>query len=157
MNSLQPPGLEQRALRVIAGFEALKGVAALTSAMGLLELMHHDLHHLASELIGHFGLNPHQHYPALLLQWVDELNNTPVRTVLLLAGAYASIRLLEAYGLWRVRAWGEGLGAASGLLYVPFEVRHLLHDPGWISLGVLLFNLLLVAFLLWQLKRRRQR
>lgn len=157
MSTGNTAALERQALHAIAGFEALKGVAALASALGLLRLMHHDLHHLASELIGHFGLDVHQHYPALLMEWADALNNTSMRSVLLLAMGYAAIRWLEAYGLWRNRAWGEALGAASGLVYVPFELRHLLHEPGWISLAVLLFNLGLVAFLLWRLRRRRSR
>ena len=54
---------ERGALKAIAIFEATKGVAALASTIGLLALLHHDLHHLALELVGHFGLNPTEHFP----------------------------------------------------------------------------------------------
>lgn len=143
-------------LRCVAMFEALKGLAALGGITGLLSLLHHDLHHLASELIGHFGLDPHQHYPALLLDAVDKLNATPVSTLVLVATLYIGTRWVEAWGLWHDRGWGEWFGALAGALYVPFEVRHMLHEPGWPGITVLVFNLALVAVLLRRLQQRRQ-
>jgi uncharacterized membrane protein (DUF2068 family) len=147
--------LQDRTLRAIAVFEGLKGLAALASSIELLNLLHHDLRHFALELVGHFGLNPAQHYPALLLQYVDELNSTPVSTLMLFASAYVATRLTEAYGLWHERRWGEWLGALSGALYVPFELRHLYHQPSPISAAVLALNVAMVAFLAFQLRQRR--
>jgi uncharacterized membrane protein (DUF2068 family) len=149
------PTLQDRALRAIAVFEGLKGLAAIASSIGLLSLLHHDLHHLALELVGHFGLDPAQHYPALLLHYVDALNATPVSTLMLFASVYVSTRLVEAYGLWQGRRWGEWLGALSGALYVPFEVRHLIHQPNFSSLAVLSLNVAMVVFLALQLRQRR--
>ena len=146
---------QSRALRVIAAFEGLKGVAALASALGLLSLLHHDIRHLALELVGHFGLDPAQHFPAVFLHYVDLLNSTPVSTWMLLLCGYAALRLTEAYALWRERAWGALLGALSGGLYIPLEMRHLLHRPSLIGAGVLAANGLIVAFLVYRLWRRR--
>ena len=147
---------ERGALKAIALFEATKGVAALASTIGLLSLLHHDLHHLALELVGHFGLDPKQHFPALLLQYVDQVNGTPLRSVVLLGGAYITIRLVEAYGLWFDRSWGEWVAALSGSLYVPFEVQHLIHQTTMISALVLLLNLGVVGFMLHRLYERRK-
>lgn len=156
---LHPPGPGQpknRALRVIAAFEAVKALLALAAALGLLGLLHRDLHQLATTLISHVGLDPGGRYPTLLLQLVDIVQDANLRMLLLGAGAYVVVRLLEAWGLWRGRSWGEWLGALSGALYVPFEVRHLLHKPGWGGLAVLLLNIGVVAFLAWQLWRERR-
>ena len=144
------------ALRAIAVFEATKGVAALASTIGLLSLLHHDLRHLALALVGHFGLDPTQHFPALLLQYVDQVNSTPLRSVVLLGGGYITIRLVEAYGLWFDRIWGEWVAALSGALYVPFEVQHLIHRTTVINALVLLFNLGVVAYMLYRLYERRK-
>jgi uncharacterized membrane protein (DUF2068 family) len=65
------------------------------------------------------------------------------------------MRLLEAYGLWNDRAWGEWLGALSGGLYIPFEFGHLIHQPSAISAAVLTGNVFTVSFLVFQLWRRR--
>ncbi|CAB3786087.1 DUF2127 domain-containing protein [Pararobbsia alpina] len=145
----------RHALHAIAIYEGIKGVAALAASIGLMELLHHDLRRITSELIGHFGLDPVRHYPALLLHYIDLLNNTNIRSLVLLALAYAVLRLAEAYGLWRERAWGEWLGAASGGLYLPLEIYHLSHRLTWPGAIVFLANLSMVAFLLMRLWRRR--
>ena len=146
----------RQALRAIAGFEALKGAVALAAGLGLLSLLHHDLHRRALALIGHVGLDPGGRYPALLLGDLDRLQQTPVRTLLLAVAAYVSVRWIEAWGLWKDASWGEWLGAVSGALYLPFELRHLMHRPGVAAAVVVGMNLLLVAYLARQWWRQRR-
>ena len=66
------------------------------------------------------------------------------------------MRWAEAWGLWQGHSWGEWLGALSGALYVPFELRHLLHRPTWLNAAVLMLNVAVVAFLAWELWRERR-
>lgn len=143
-------------LRSIALFEASKGFLALIGALGYLSLMHHDIHRLALELIGHLGANPVDHYPALFIEWADDIAGSSIKSVLLLAGCYSSVRFLEAFGIWRDKSWGEWLAALSGGIYIPFEVGHLIREPGWISVVVLGFNLALVIYLALVLFQKRQ-
>jgi len=150
------PVAQRRALRTIALFEALKGATAFAASLGLLSLLHHDLHHLAEALIGHFGLNPGDHYPALLLHDAALLQDANLRSLLLLATGYVLLRFFEAYGLWHQRIWGQWLGALSGALYVPFELRHLIYRPSAASAAVLAINIVVIAFLAWQLARQRR-
>jgi uncharacterized membrane protein (DUF2068 family) len=145
-----------KALRAIAGLEALKGVVALGASLGFLSLLHHDLHHIAAALIGHVGLDPGGLYPAMVLSDIDQLRGAPLRPLLLAASAYVLVRFLEAYGLWNGRPWGEWLGALSGALYVPFELRHLLHSPTLAVAVVITVNIAVVGFLAWQLRQRRR-
>jgi uncharacterized membrane protein (DUF2068 family) len=143
---------QKRALRTIAVLEAAKGAAALAASLGFFSLLHHDLHPLAVALISHFGLNPGDHYPAIVLHYADLLADQNLRNLVLLAAGYVVLRFAEAYGLWRQQRWGEWLGALSGALYVPFELRHLLHSPSLASVLVLAANVLVVAYLALQLK-----
>ncbi|MEQ6437839.1 DUF2127 domain-containing protein [Comamonas sp. w2-DMI] len=149
------PSSLRTAVRSMALFEAAKGVAALLGLLGLLGLLHHDLHKLALELIGHVGLSPAQRYPALLLDMVDRLNVTPVHTLVLLGGLYAAVRFVEAWGLWRDRAWGEWFGVAASGVYIPLEVQHILRHTSWQAMLVLAFNVALVLVLLARLMQRR--
>jgi len=142
-------------MRTIAVFEAVKGATALAASLGLLSLLHQDLHRLAVELIERFGLNPGERYPAIILHYADVLADANFRSLVLLAVAYAALRLCEAYGLWRQRTWGQWLGALSGALYVPFEVRHLMHQMTVLGVMVLAVNVLVVAYLAFELWRGR--
>ena len=150
-----PSTAQGKTLRSIAVFEGLKGLAALIVGIGLTQLLHHDLRRLVLELVGHFGLNPGQPFPALLLHYAEELNATPMDTLELLLGGYLTLRFVEAYGLWMARAWAEWLGALSGGMYIPFELHHLWHKPGLPGTLVLTINVLIVGFLAWQLWQRR--
>ena len=150
-----PPVAMRRSLRAIAIFEAIKGLAAFAAVIGVLDLMHRDVRRLAIAMIGHFGLNPNDHYPSILLHYADLLPDADVRSLVPLALGYILVRLLEAYGLWNDRAWGEWLGALSGGLYIPFEIGHLMHRPSVINAAVLAGNCCVVGYLVFRLWRRR--
>ncbi len=149
------PLARRRTLRAIAIFEAVKGIAALALMVGVLDLIHRDIRHLAMELIGHFGLNPDAHYPAILLQYATMLSDINPASLVLLGVVYITVRLSEAYGLWNDRAWAEWLAALSGALYIPFELHHLLYRPSLINAAVLASNAFVVGFMTYQLWRRR--
>ncbi len=158
MSSIQAPfkiAAMRRALHAIALFEGVKGIAAITASLGLLGLAHHDLRQLVYALIGHFHLNPDARYPKLLLTYAELLGNENLRSVVLLAWGYAAIRLTEAYGLWKDRAWAEWLAALSGAVYVPLEFSHLLKQPTAINVAVLVGNIAVVMYMALRLARRR--
>ena len=67
---------------------------------------------------------------------------------------YALVRFIEAYGLWRARLWAEWLAAASGAIYVPFELYELSRGVSWIKLAALAANLAVVAFMVLSLRSR---
>jgi uncharacterized membrane protein (DUF2068 family) len=145
------------ALHAIALFEAVKGVAAITASIGLLSFAHHDIRALAYALIGHFHLDPDAHYPRILIDDVEMLASANLRQVVLLAWAYAAIRLTEGYGLWKDRAWAEWLAALSGGVYLPLEVSHLVQHTTVINGLVLIGNVVVVAYMVHRLWRRKNR
>ena len=152
---LTQPVAMRRTLRAIAAFEALKGIVALAAGLGVVGLLHRDLHRIAASLIGHVGLDPGAHYPAMILRTVDMLHVANLRALLLAVAGYACVRFLESYGLWRNRAWGKWLGALSGALYVPFELRHLVYRPTVAAAVVITVNIVVVGFLAWQIASAR--
>lgn len=143
------------ALKAVAVFEASKGLVAFAAASGLLLLVHRDLHELALRLVEHTHLNPAAHYPGIFIEAATHLQNA--RLALLAAGAalYATVRFVEAYGLYRGAAWAEVLAAVGGAIYVPFEVAEVLHRPNGISTAVLAINLAIVGVAVRALLRRR--
>lgn len=145
---------KSRIIRLIGLVEGIKGLAALLVAFGFLSLIHHDLRHLVLEIIGHFDIEPKAHYPHLLLNFADKLTQTPTSSIIMLAVSYAAMRILEGVGLWYGFAWGEWLATFSGGIYLPFELRRLIHSPSWEVMIVFIFNLTIVIYLIRRLKLR---
>jgi uncharacterized membrane protein (DUF2068 family) len=145
MNALTRPTVT--GLRLIAAFEALKGLAALAVLIGVLDLMQQDVKAFAMALIGRFGLNPEGHYSSILLHYAELLPQANRTQIVELGLGYSAIRLIEAYGLWMSRTWGEYLGAISGALYIPFEIMHFVHQTDIASAVVVVFNICVVAYL----------
>ena len=92
-------------------------------------------------------ISPDHRYARVFLDWADEVTDTKLVLIAIVAMVYSLLRFFEAYGLWRERAWAEWLALVSGSLYVPFEVWDLIHKPSWIRVGILVVNLVVVAYM----------
>jgi uncharacterized membrane protein (DUF2068 family) len=147
---------QHRTIRAVAYFEALKGVLALAAASGLLYFLNRDAADFALRLVEHAHLNPAAKYPSIFIDAAAHLGNTRLLTLAAGAAAYASLRLVEAYGLLYEKPWAEALAAVSGAIYVPFEVLGLLHEPDVLHAALLLVNLAIVAIMSSALWQRRQ-
>lgn len=140
-------------LHVIAVFEGLKGALALAAATGLVLLGPQPLRHWVEELISRFHLNPdHGVLPSLL----NAINPGAVHLAVLVVLLYAGMRLAEAWGLWRAKAWASWLGCIGSAAYLPLDLYALYHHPGWHTWAVLLINLAVVAILGRDLRKRRK-
>ena len=149
------PSPQLRAIRTVAAFEAFKGLVVLLAGTGLLANIHRNSSQLAAQVILHLHLNPASEYPRIFLDAANSLQDQRLIVLALGAALYAGLRLIEAYGLYFETTWGEILAAASGALYVPFEVFTLVHRPSWQAALFLALNLAVVALMLFALYRRR--
>jgi uncharacterized membrane protein (DUF2068 family) len=136
-----------RGIRVVAVFEALKGVLVLSAGLGLLSLVHHDLQATAERLVRHSHLNPARHYPRIFIEAASHTNDSRLRSLAALAFLYAAVRFIEAYGLWQTRVWAEWFAIIAGSLFLPVEVYEMFRRATWMRGTVLLTNLFIVAYL----------
>lgn len=147
-----------RGVRVVAMFEALKGALVLIAGFGLLSLLHHDLQDAAERLVRHLHLNPARHYPQVFIEAAAHVDDARLRALAALAFLYSAVRLVEAYGLWRMKGWAEWFAIISGSIYLPLEAYELFERATWIKGGVLLVNAFIVAYLAYvRLLNRREK
>ena len=129
----------------------------LAAGFGLLALVHRDAQQVAEQLVSHLHLNPASRYPRIFLDAAAALTEPQARLLVVGATAYALVRFVEAYGLWRGRRWAEWFAAVSGAIYIPFELYELHHRGGWIAPAALALNILVVALMCRALLRGYRR
>ncbi len=139
-------------LHVIAVFEAFKGLLALVSASGLALLGPQPIRHFIIELTWRLHLHPERGPIAHVLDAISR--NTVHLTALVLLG-YALLRFVEAWGLWRAKAWASWLGCISAALYLPLDIYAIARHPGWASWLLLAVNILVVWVLARDIGKRR--
>jgi uncharacterized membrane protein (DUF2068 family) len=140
-------GAGARGLRVIAVFEAAKGLLVLFAGFGLLSMIHQNLQGLADNLVRHFHLNPSSRYPHIFMEAAAGLTDVRLWLLAMLAFGYAALRLVEAWGIWRDRQWAKWLAVAVGGIYLPLELYELFHGVSGIKVGMLSVNIGIVLYM----------
>jgi uncharacterized membrane protein (DUF2068 family) len=138
-------------LRMVAFIEALKGLLALLLAFWFIRMLRRDVdfEDVAEHLLHFLHIGRQHHLSQQFLNAADKLSDTHVATVLGLAVAYATLRFLEGYGLWRQRVWAEWLAIVSGCIYLPIEIYKLIRHPNEFHWIVLLTNVVVVLYIAW--------
>lgn len=138
-------------LRTVALVEALKGGLALVGAYVFIRMIRHDVdfEDAAEHILFFLHINPNRHLSHQFLDAVSKLSSTSIATILGIAIAYASLRFIEGYGLWKQRAWAEWLAIISGCIYLPFEMWKVIRHPNQFHFVVLGVNILVVLYIAW--------
>ena len=158
MTTESRPRLRASGLRLVALFEASKGLLVLVVGLELLSLVHRGAQDVGEQIVERFHLNFARHHPRILLYASTHLNDSNVRLLALAALAYSTVRFIEAYGLWRLRAWAEWFAIISGGVYLPFELYELVRHPTVVKAVILIANAVIVAYLLhvrWNERMKR--
>lgn len=140
-------------LRAIALVELSKGLLALVAASGLELLGPAPLRRWVIELIHRFQLDPEHGAMAWLAQGINPASVHLAAAAVLL---YGVIHLVEAWGLWRDKAWASWLGCLTAAAYLPFDGYALFHHRNAPALMVLAINVVVVWVLARDLVKRRR-
>lgn len=140
-------------MAAIAAFKLFKAALLLLVGFGLLELMHADIASAFSLLLESLHINTDTRLVHALMLKVDALQPHSI----LIAGAislgYAALLLAEGIGLWLELSWAAYLTVVSTSALVPFEVYELIERVTLPRIILLAVNLVIVLYLVKQLKR----
>jgi len=137
----------RRKLRIVAVLEVVKGTATLLLATGLLSMAPGALQTILKNGIARLRWLPDMGLEDKIEKLTNGFDAHRVAFAVLVS-LYILIRYAEAYGLWKGRNWARWLGLAGVALYIPFEIHEIVKHPGWGTVAVFAFNLL-VVWLLW--------
>jgi len=139
-------------LAAIALLEAGKAVLAFLAAAGLEISGPAPLRNIVNTLVRRVGADPeHGSFSNLL----DLITPDTVHVGVIALVAYGLLRAVEAWGLWRAKAWASWLGCVSAALYLPLDVYAIARHPGWASWLLLAVNVLVVWVLARDIGKRR--
>jgi uncharacterized membrane protein (DUF2068 family) len=142
--------------RVVAAFEAAKGLLVLLVGFGLLTVVDQDTQQLAEELVRTLHLNPAKRLPRIFLDAAERASDVRLWMLAAFAFGYSMLRLGEAYGLWFGKRWAEWFAVGSGALYIPFEAYALWERATWVRGATLTANIAIVTYVGLTLWRRMQ-
>jgi uncharacterized membrane protein (DUF2068 family) len=134
-------------LRAVAIFEAAKAVLILLLGFGVLTLIHKNLDDIAEQLTEALRVSPGGKLSRLFLNLANRSTDKTLWVLAIGALVDATVRSIEAFGLWRGREWAQYFALLAGTLYLPGELYSLLRHPSWIKWGVLVANAVVVVFM----------
>ena len=144
-------------LAVIAVFKVVKGLLLLLLGLGLLKLVHAEIATLFSLLIEALHLNADSRLIHELVLKVDALQPHSVLLAGLVSLGYSTMLLVEGIGLWLEFTWAAYLTVVSTSLLLPFELYEIIEQVSILRVGVMLLNLVIVLYLISQLRRHTLR
>ena len=143
-------------IKAVAIYEVVKGTGAILGA-GALWSWHASFEYWLS----HANDAWQQSFGQLLAPQIESAvriaqqasKNWPM--FLLLIVAYASLRFLEAYGLWQDKTWAYWFGVLGYGIFIPIEIYYLLARPfDWFKLAILISNIVIVFVVYRNMKRK---
>ncbi len=143
-------------LLAIAIFKLAKSAFFFCVGLGLFHLLHRDLSEAAQRLALALHFEPEWRITALLTEKITLLDPKKLRDLGFFAFAYSAIALTEGVGLFLEKVWAEYLTLSLTVMFLPWELYELMRRPTWIRLGLLVINLLVLAYLLWILDRKKK-
>lgn len=155
-SSLSTSHHASKAIQAVAGYEIVKGLAALLMAVAvfiwhtrlpamvaqLVQILHHIFGHFFVQALDNFA---HQ---------ADLASQHWQRAFWFIIG-YAVLRFAEAYGLYKDKIWAYWYSVLGYGIFIPVEVYAILTKPfEWLTLLTLLLNVLIVIVVYRNMKQK---
>lgn len=92
----------------------------------------------------------------MLMHAASQVSDARLWTIAGAALAYATVRFVEAWGLWHRRIWAEWFALLSGAMYLPLELLKVAQRATAERVIVLLMNVVIVLYMLFIRIRERR-
>jgi uncharacterized membrane protein (DUF2068 family) len=146
----ETPIVKRRAptLYAIIAMKLLKGAFFITLAFIAYSLSDNDLPHEYRRLLHFLRVNPESKFFSDVAVQVGKLTETRVLHVAAGTLAYSLFSLVEGIGLIFRVSWAGWLAIGESTFFIPIEVYELVHHFSKTVFVILLFNVIIVWYLL---------
>ncbi|MGA2810798.1 MAG: DUF2127 domain-containing protein [Candidatus Acidiferrum sp.] len=144
-----------RGLLLIAAFKLFKGFFLLAVAFGARHMLSQDLSADVEHWLDLLRIDPHNHYIHLLLEKIAKIDAHKLRQLRAGTFFYATLFLIEGTGLALRQRWAEYVTIISTSSLIPIEVYELLKQYSPAKTAFLFINVIVVVYLIFELRRNR--
>ena len=144
----------RRLLRLIALERIVRGVLLLAAGIYLLFHLNSDFGRLGERVMRAIELDPRRPFLHRIVVYLHHLHASEVRVAAVIALCYGLLELVVGTGLWLDQLWAEYLTVVATSLLIPLELYELAHHPTALKAAGLAVNVLIVAYLVYLLRRR---
>lgn len=142
-----PESQHRIGLRVIAIYEAIKTVALLLVAAAAFHLDRQQNFERLVQWLEHLSLTDTDDLRWQLVGVLTKLGPSRFVAIGLISLGYAAIFATEGIGLWLRKHWAEWFTVIATGSLIPVEFYEVVTLFGWLKLGVLLGNIVIVIYL----------
>ena len=152
-DSAHQPSDRLAVLRAIAIFKLGKALFVISTGLGLLSFYEPRFAAALYRLVGQLPYDFEQHVMRQVIGFLSGISPHRMHIFAIATFVYSTLFLVEAVGLWLGRHWAEMLTVVATSLLIPLEIYETLrrYTPG--KLLVFVANVLIVAYLVWRLRR----
>jgi uncharacterized membrane protein (DUF2068 family) len=131
----------------------IKASLLIAVGVGIRHLLKGDAEEILKHWVHAIRVDPDNHYIHLAIAKVTGLDEHTLRRLSLGTFAYAGLLTCEGVGLVLRKRWAEYLTIVATTSLLPLEIYENIHHLTIVKLIVFLLNLVIVAYLVYQLCR----
>lgn len=138
---------------LIAIFKLVKGLLLVAAGIGALKLLHKDVSEVIGRWIDVLRVDPDNRYVHALLAKAPLVSDRTLKEISAGTFAYAFVFLTEGAGLLLRKRWAEYFTIIVTTSFLPLEVYELARHVTVAKFGVILVNIAIVAYLIFNVRR----
>jgi len=123
---------------------------------GAIHFIHRDLGDAAMRLAERLRMDLDGRVMTWVLDHLDDVTAHRLKQIGIATFFYAGLRVTEGVGLVMAKVWAEYLTVGVTASFLPWELYEIVRRPDWVRVCLLLVNLLVLAYLVWLLRRNRR-
>jgi uncharacterized membrane protein (DUF2068 family) len=142
---------------LVGRYKVFESLISIALGAGALHLIHRDVGDLLMQVVDVLRISPENHIVMFLMDRADLIGGHQLREFSILTFGYAFLHLIEGAGLIFEKTWAEYFTVVLTAMGLPWETYELSNRFSIFKLGLLVINLAVLFYLLWELKRKRLR
>lgn len=137
-------------LRLIAIFRHVKAVLLIISGLAVLRLIKPGAVQQFTDWVTAMPFTAQHAFVGRAVAMITRLPPKRIEELAIVFFLYATLFIVEGVGLWMGTVWAEWLTIVATTSFIPFEVYEVVHKATWISVSILVANVVIVIYLVYR-------